>query len=245
MKKLSLAFLVVLGLMLAFTPLMSAYAEELPAYITFKGYALGRCALWYYTFPPTPGEGPVWYGVASGSMALKGYAKASSYEEINNDVLMIYGMAYFTAPGDIQAVGFLAVRWFENNKLHQFWIAIYSKPTSQGIFQPETDKFVAGIPPTVLGEYPPGFEELLLSYKGIYKIGSNFQYLSGPIAVWATEAENPPWTGIEIVAVGLFFGDYVMQIGWFSETVSISWGPPGMELTVPSATMLVREVELL
>jgi hypothetical protein len=223
---------------------MSAYAEELPAYITFKGYALGKCHLMYTTFPPVPGELPVWYGVASGSMALKGYAKASSYEEINNDVLAIYGSAYFTELGDIQTVGFLSVRWFENNQLHQLWIAIYSKPTSQGIFQPETDKFVAGIPPTELGVYPPGFEKLLLSYKGIYKIGSNSQYLSGPIVVSATEAEKPPLTGIEFVEVGLFFGEYAMMIGWFSETVTISWGP-GTELTVPAARTLVRDVELL
>jgi hypothetical protein len=245
MKKLKLAILVALGLMLAFTPLVPAYAQvQLPADVKFKGYVLGRCHLVYYEFPPIPGHGPVWYGVASGSMVLDGYAQGSSYEEINNDVLMIYGMAYFTDPGDIQVVGFIAVRWFENRELHQLWIVIYSKPTSQGIFQPETDKFVAGIPPTVLGDYPPGFEELLLSYKAIYKIGSNFQYLSGPITVLAGRAENPPWTGIEIVEVGLFFGDYAMMIIWFSETVSISWGP-GMDLTVPPATILVRDVKLL
>lgn len=245
MKRLSLAFLVVLGLMLAFTPLMSAYAEVLlPAYITFKGYALGKCHLMYTTIPPTPGALPVWYGVASGSMAIKGYAKASSYEEINNDVLAIYGTAYFTEPGDIQTVGFLSVRWFENNELHQLWIVIYSKPTSQGIFQPETDKFVAGIPPTVLWECPPGFEELMLGYKGIYKIGSNFQYLSGPISVSATKAEQPPLTGTEVMGVELFFGGYAMMIGWFSETVSISWGP-GATITIPAATILVRDVEPL
>jgi len=84
----------------------------------------------------------------------------------------------------------------------------------------------------------------LLSYKGIYKIGSNFQYLSGPIVVWAGRAGNPPWTGIEVVEIGLFFGDYAMMMGWFSETVSISWGP-GMDITVPPATILVRDVELL
>ena len=245
MKRFSLAFLVVLGLVLGLNPVMSAQAEELPAYITFKGYALGRCSLMYHTIPPMPGELPVWYGLASGSIALKGFAKASSYEEINNDVLQIYGMAYFTAPGDVKAIGFLAVRWFEDHGLHQLWIAIYSKPTTQGILQPETDKFVAGIPPTLLGEYPPGFEDLLLSYKGIYKIGSDFQYLSGLITVWASKAEQlHPLTGTEFIAVGLAFGDYAMQTVWFSETVSISWGP-GADLTVPAATMLVRDVQSL
>lgn len=237
-KKLNLASLFFLSVVLALTPMMSAYAEvQLPAYITFKGYALGRCTLYYHTIPPMPGEFPVWYGLASGSIALKGYAKASSYDEINNDVLMIYGMAYFTAPeGYIKTLGFLAVKWVENHELHQLWIAIYSKPTSQGIFQPETDKFVAGI---------PGFEELVLSYKGIYKTGSNFQYLSGGIAVWAAKAEQPhPLTGTEVIVVGLSFGDYAMMIVWFSETVTISWGP-GKELTVPAATILLRDVELL
>jgi hydrogenase/urease accessory protein HupE len=46
MKRLSLAFVVVLGLMLAFTPSMSAYAEvQLPANIKFKGHALGICGV--------------------------------------------------------------------------------------------------------------------------------------------------------------------------------------------------------
>ena len=237
MQRTSLAFLVVLVSVLTFTPMVSANAEvQVPADITFKGYALGKCALMYHTIPPEPGELPVWYGLASGSIALKGYAKATFYQEINNDVLLIYGMAYFTAPGDIQAVGFLSVRWFENNKLHQLWIAIYSKPTSQGIFQSETDKFVAGV---------PGFEEPVLSYKGLYTIGSNFQYLSGGIVVWAAKAEQPhPLTGTEVIVVGLQLGDYAMQIVWFSETVSISWGPDAT-LIVPAAAMLVRDVELL
>jgi len=242
-KRLSLASLVVLGSVLTLTPVTSAYAVKLPAYITFKGYALGSCHLMYHI--PEPGELPVWYGVASGSMAIKGYAKASSYQEINNDALMIYGRAYFTAPGDIETVGFLAVRWFENNELHQLWIAIYSKPTSQGIFQPKTDKFFAGIPPTLLGEDPPGSEDLVLSYEGIYQIGSNSQYLSGSAIVWATKAEEPhPLAGTEVLEVGLSFGDYAMMIWWFSETVSISWGP-GATITIPAATILVHDVELL
>jgi len=240
MKRTSLAFLVVLGLVLALTPMVSVYAVELPAYIKFKGYALGTCFVMYgdpTIFFETP---PVWYGNASGSMALGGYAKATSYQEITGvgaGVYNIYGWAYVTGPeGYVKAMGFLSMRWFENNKPHQLWIAIYSKPTSQGVFQPETDNFVAGL----MGL--PGYEPWL-SYKGIYEIGSNVQYLTGSIAVWATKGVDPPWTGIEYIPVILQFGDHIMLIAWSREKVSISL--PTFSATVPAATILVRNVKLL
>jgi len=233
MKRLSMAFLVVLGSVLALTPVMSAYAVKLPAYVKFKGYALGTCGLWYGRLEEYPYT-PVWAGLASGSMALNGYAEATSYEAIDDDILSIYGMAYFTAPeGDVKALGFLAVTWFENSELHQLWITIYSKPTSQGIFQPKTDKFILGIPVPPLG----GTIDSFLSYSGIYTIGSNTQYLNGWAMVWATKGANPdlPLYGVEWTAVSLKFGDYIMQIMWVSEPY----------LTLPAATMFVRDVELL
>jgi len=232
-KRPSMAFLVVLGLALALNPVMSAYAVKLPAYIKFEGYALGTCFVMYghlEVYPYTP----VWVSLASGSMGLGGYTKATSYEAIDDDMLSIYGMAYFTAPeGYVKALGFLAVTWFENSEPHQLWITIYSKLTSQGIFQPKTDKFILGIPTTPLG----GNIDSFLSYSGIYTIGSNSQYLNGWAMVWATKGANPalPLYGVEWTAVFLKFGDYIMQIMWVSEPY----------LTLPAATILVRDVKLL
>jgi hypothetical protein len=116
-------------------------------------------------------------------------------------------------------------------------IAIYSKPTSQGIFWPEIDGFAAGIP----SEPAPGWEEPLLSFKGIYKAGSNFQRISGSIHVGAG-----PFTGTEIIMVFLWFGDYQMQMGWVRESIQVpaSWDP-SLFITIPAGTMLAHEVKLL
>jgi hypothetical protein len=234
MKKLSLAFLTVLVLALAFTPMMSAHAEvPLPANIKFKGYALGRCGVartlgW--------GQDPqlIWYGEGSGSVLLNGYAKATSHQDINDNYFQFYGKAYFTAPGDVHAIGFIALKWFENHELHQLWVAVYSKPTSQGIFQPETDKFLAGFSPS-------GAIEGLLSYSGVYKIGSNAQYLSGLTGIWASTGD-----GTEYIHVVLIYGEplqYVIHIAWFSEAASTPM--PGGTWTIPAAMILVHDVKLL
>lgn len=247
MKRLSLAMLVVLGLVLTFTPVMSVYAEvQLPAYIRFKGHAVGICSV-----GRTLGGGPdaiyIGGGVGSGNMVLIGYAKATSYQELpdgTGDYFQIYGNAYFTAPeGYVRAAGCIAVRWFENNKLHQLMVAIHSKPTSLGVFQPETDKFLAGA--SFTGPLPA--EEQLLSYKGIYKIGSNVQHLSGPIVVLATKGENPdaPDYEIEYIHVVLIYDEiYTIHIGWVNEPVSIPT-PDGGTYTLPAARLLVSDVRLL
>jgi len=243
MKKLSLAFLTVLALALTFTPMMSAYAKQSPANIKFKGIALGGCSV-----ARTLGGGTdailIWVGAGSGSMMLNGYAEATSYQKFDDDYFQIHGMAYVTAPeGYVKAAGFIAVSWFENHKLHQLWVAIYSKPTSQGVFQPETDKFVAGLS---YGQPLPSLEPML-SYGGIYKVGSNLQYLSGPIAVCASKGLVPgePMHEIEYIHVALIYDEmYVIHIGWISETVSTSvpgWGT----WTIPAATTLVHDVKLL
>ena len=183
-------------------------------------------------------------GKGSGSMALNGYAKATSYQELPYgmaEYFQIYDMAYFTAPGDVKATGLLAVKWFESNKLHQLWVTIYSVPSSQGVFQPETDKFIAGFSPS-------GSLEGLLSYRGIYMIGSNVQYLSGPIGVWASKGEIPggPAHEIEYIHVVLIYGEeyYAIHIAWLSEAVSMPISP-GETLTVPAATILINDVKLL
>jgi len=249
MKRLSLAMLVVLGLVLTFTPMISAYAEvQLPAYIRFKGHALGICGV-----VRTLGGGPdaigIGVGEGSGNMVLNGYAKATSYQELpygTDDYFQIYGMAYFTSPeGYVRAAGSLAVRWFENNEMHQLMVSIHSKPTSLGVFQPETDKFLAGV--SFTGEEGLPAEEEMLSYGGIYKIGSNVQHLSGPIGVWASKGENPdaPEYGIEYIHVVLIYDEmYVIHIVWVSEPLSIPISP-GETWTIPAATILVRDVELL
>jgi hypothetical protein len=249
MKRLSLAFVVVLGLMLAFTPLMSAYAEvQLPANIKFKGHALGICGV-----GRTLGGGPeaivIGGGEGSGNMVVNGYAKATSYHELpygTGDYFEIYAGAYFTAPeGYVKAAGSIAVRWFENNELHQLMVSICSKPTSLGVFQPETDKFLAGA--SFTGPLP--YEEQMLGYRGIYKVGSNVQYLSGPIAVWASEGENPdlPDYEIEYIHVVLMYGEplqYVIHIVWVSEPLGIP-DPAGGTFTLPAARLLVHDVKLL
>jgi hypothetical protein len=246
MKRLSLAMLVVLGLVLALTPLMSAYAElQLPANIKFKGHALGGCFV-----ARTLGGGLdailIGVGAGSGNMVVNGYAKATSYQKLphSSDYFQIYGEAYFTAPeGYVKAAGSIEVRWFENNERHQLMVSIHSKPTSLGVFQPETDKFLAGTPFT--GPLPA--EEQMLGYRGIYKIGSNVQHLNGPIGVWASKGLTPggPMHEIEYIHVVLIYDEmYVIHIVWVSETVSTSipdWGT----WTIPAATILVSDVELL
>lgn len=241
MKRTSLVFLVVSVSVLALTPLMSAHADvQLPAYIKFRGYAVGTClvvrGIGFYAMLH-----PEWYGNASGSIALEGYAKATSYNyyEANGYGPQIEGWAYSTAPdGHVKAVGFLSVRWFENNELHQLLIAIYSKPTSQGIFQPETDTFIAGLP-WGPGLPPPGWEEPLLGLRGIYKVGPNFQFISGSIGVFSLAAFEA-----RAISVGLWFGDNHMMILWVSELVEApaSWGGT---VTIPAATILWSKVELL
>lgn len=245
MKRLTLAFLTVLVLVLTFTPVMSANAEvQLPAHIKFKCHALGSCVVFYGFARGWGQDPPLWLGSASGSIMLNGHAKATSYEEIPPEGEMqsnMYGMAYFTAPGGVKAGGFLTLKWFENDELHQLWIAIYSKPTTQGVFQPETDKFLAGF----MGwTAPSGWEKLQLSYSGIYKIGSNVQYLSGPIGVLASRIEILPYAGIEYIALSLWFGkpQYILTAYWWSETVNFPVSPP---ITIPAATILVRDVKLL
>ena len=231
------AVLIVLVSALAFNQVVYANTEvPLPAYIKFKGYTLGKCFVMYgdtidWATPPD------WYGTASGSMTLEGYAKTTDYifiEGVGAGIYNIYGWTYFAAPGDVKATGFLTLKWFENNELHQLWLAIYSKSTSQGIFQPKTDKFVAGF----LNDM-----ESFLNYKGIYKIGSTAQYLSGSIAIWATKGIYSPWTGIEYTAAMLQFGDHIMVISWGGKEVSVSM--PYFSATVPAATVLVRDVKLL
>jgi len=227
-KILLMAFLIVL--VLTFTPMMSVYAEvQLPANIKFKCQSLGACFLLYTSKPwYLP---PDWYGDACGNIALGGYAKATSYDP------SYFGGAYVTAPGDICVAGFIAVKWFENRELHQLSIAIYSKPTSQGAFGPETDEFVAGIP----SEPAPGWEEPLLSFKGIYKIGSNFQYVSGSIMVGSSLFYGP-----ESIIVYLWFGDWNMNLGWMSESIQVqsSWDPD-LWMTIPAAKIIVHDVKLL
>jgi len=88
----------------------------------------------------------------------------------------------------------------------------------------------------------PGWEPLL-SFKGIYRVGSNFQYTSGSIVVITTRGVNPPWTGIDYIGVLLWFGDYLMAVSWCSETASILFLT--FSTTTSAAIMLVREVELL
>ena len=241
MKRCNLAFLTVLILVLTFTPMMSAYAQvQLPANIKFKGHALGTCGV-----GRTRGGGTdaiyIGGGVGSGNMVVNGYAKATSYQEINNDYFEIYGMAYFTDPGGVKAAGSIAVRWFENNELHQLMVSIYSKPTSLGVFQPETDKFIAGA--SFTGPLPD--EEQLLGYRGTYKIGSNVRHLSGPIEVCASKGESADVSEYEYIHVVLIYDEmYVMHIGWFSEAVSIP-DPAGGTFTLPAARILVSAVELL
>jgi hypothetical protein len=235
MKRLSLAMLVVLGLVLTFSPMICAYAQvQLPANISFKGYALGRCGV-----ARTLGGGTdaqlIWYGEGSGSVMLNGYAKATSHREINDDYFQIYGEAYFTAPGDVHAVGYLTLKWFENHELHQLWIVVCSKRTSQGVFQPKTDKFVAGFSPS-------GAIEDMLSYSGIYKIGSRVQYFSGLTEIWASKGD-----GTEYIHVVLIYGEplqYVIHIAWLSEALSTPM-PNGETWIIPAATTLVHDVKLL
>ncbi|MCJ7770665.1 hypothetical protein MUP37_03705, partial [Candidatus Bathyarchaeota archaeon] len=146
----------------------------------------------------------------------------------------IYGEAYFTAPGDVHAVGCLTSKWCENHELHQLWIVVYSKPTSQGIFQPETDKFLAGYSPS-------GATEGLLGYSGIYRIGSRVQYFSGLTGIWASGGD-----GTEYMHVVLVYGEplqYVIHVGWFSEAVSVPM--PSGTWNIPAATILVHDVKLL
>jgi len=89
----------------------------------------------------------------------------------------------------------------------------------------------------------------MLSYRGVYQRGAEEQRISGPIAVVSSIAEYPsdnPLFGLEIIGATLWFGDYAMQLMWFSETMtmSIPW-PPWEGFNVPAATILVRDVKLL
>jgi hypothetical protein len=239
MKRLSLAFLVAFSLLLALTPIMSAKAEvELPAHIKFKGYALGKCGIMRGPARMFPGwEPPDWIGLASGSISVKGYTKATSYEQVPIDYEIhgsMYGMAYFADSGDAYPVGFLNLIWYENDELHQLCVIIYPASTNKGIFQPETDKFVVGVNLPVLTSKPTP------SYRGIYKVGSDIQYISGPMGAVISRGEITPFIGIEFIQVGLQFGDYGIMAMWFSQTFELpGWG------TVPAATMLAREVGLL
>ncbi|NWG10450.1 hypothetical protein HXY33_01675 [Candidatus Bathyarchaeota archaeon] len=216
-----MAFLVVLVSVLAFTPMMSAYAEvQVQVYIAFKGYALGRCLL----AEITPAFQVVWYGLGLGSLALNGYAEARVYGEFDMPWFEMYGWSYATTPeGYVGAVGFLAARWFENNKLHQLSVAIYSRPTTLADLQPETDKFIIGWD-----------EGSALSCRGVYKIGSHSQYVSGAIALWGTGIET------DYVMANLWFEDYFFHIRWYNETVSLS-----DTLIIPAAAIFVRDVKLL
>jgi hypothetical protein len=239
MKRLSLASLTVLVLVLTFTPIMSAHAEvQLPAYIKFKGCALGKCGIMRGPARMFPGwEPPDWIGLASGSIFVKGYAKAISYEQVPTDYEIhasMYGMAYFADSGDAYPVGFLNLIWYENDEPHQLCVIIYPAMTNKGIFQPETDKFVVGVSlPVLTGKPTP-------SYRGIYKVGSGIQRISGPMAVIVSRGEIPPYEGIEFIQVALQFGDCGIMATWFSQTFEFpGWG------TVPAATMLAREVGLL
>jgi hypothetical protein len=239
MKRFTLASLTALILMLTFAPVMSANAEvQLPAYIKFKGYSLGKCGIMRGPARMFPGwEPPDWIGLASGSIFVKGHAKGTSYEQVPIDYEIhgsIYGMAYFADSGDAYSVGFLNLIWYENDELHQLCVILYPAITNKGIFQPETDKFVVGANlPVITGKPTP-------SYRGIYKVGSSIQYISGPMAVVASRGEIPPYEGIEFIQVALQFGDCGIMAIWFSQTFELpGWG------YVPAATMLVREVGLL
>lgn len=239
MKRAVLVLLAVLVFVLALNPVMAAYAEvQLPAYIKFKGYALGKCVIMRGPARMFPGwEPPEWIGLASGSISVKGYAKATSYEQVPIDYEMhgsIYGMAYFADPGDAYPLGFLNLIWYENDELHQLFAIIYPGTTNKGIFQPETDKFVVGVNlPVLTGELTP-------SYRGIYKVGSDIQYINGPMGAGVSRGEISPFTGIGFIQVGLQFGDRGIIAMWFSETFELpGWG------TVPAATILMRDVELL
>ena len=241
MKRAVLVTLAVLVFVLALNPVMAAYAKvQLPANIKFKGYALGSCLV-LYGFANAWPQDPLWLGSALGSIELDGYAKATSYEQVPPAWEIqgnIYGMAYFTDPGGVKAIGFLALKWSENHELHQLAVVIYSKSTTQGVFQPNTDKFHAGFMGWTSSS---GWEKPLLSYKGIYKTGSNVQYLSGPIAVLASRLENPPYTGIEYIALSLWFGapQYILTAYWWSENAPVT-----PQITIPAAT-IVRDVKLL
>jgi hypothetical protein len=245
MKRLTLAFLGILGLMLASTSMMYAYADvQLPANMKFKCHALGSCFVLYGFAKGWGQDPPLWVGSASGSIELSGHAEAAYYEDLPPEweaVSNMYGSAYFTASGGVKARGFLFLKWFENDELHQLVVAIYSKPLSQGVFQPETDKFLAGSPST-----PSGWEELMHGYSGVYKIGSHVQYLSGPIAILASRIENSPYAGLEYIVFSLWFGkgesQYILTAYWYSETVNIPVDPP---ITIPAAKILVRDVKLL
>jgi hypothetical protein len=239
LKKLSLAFLTVLVLALTFTSMMPAYAkDQLPASIAFRGYALGKCGIMRGPARMFPGwEPPDWIGLASGSISINGYARATSYEKVPIDYEIhasMYGMAYFADPGKAYPIGFLNLIWYENDELHQLCVLIYPATTNKGIFQPETDKFVVGVNLPVLTEKPAP------SYRGIYKVGRDIQYIQGPMGAVVSRGEISPFMGIEFIQVGLQFGDYGIMAMWFSQTFEIpDWG------TVPAATMLVRDVRLL
>jgi len=237
MKRLSLAFLVVFVSVLAFTPMLSAHAEvQLPAYIKFEGYALGRCGLMYGNHPAQPGNWPVepppiWYGSAHGSITLEGYAKATDYEEF---------WGYIAEAGNVKALGSMAVKWSEKDGLHELWIIIYSNPESGGFFGPsEKDGgFSTGfaVPGAI---YPTN----LLSYTGVFMTGGKVQCTSGQIWVTSGKWPYPPYP--DFTQAYLRSEDYAMLIGWVSERTSvyINWSP--WTWTIPAAKMVVRNVELL
>lgn len=243
MKRAVLVLLAVLIFTLSLNSVMTAYAEvQLPAYIKFEGFALGACGV-FRTFGGGTNAIPVGFGVGSGSVTVNGFSKASSYQTLWygwDEYFQIYGMAYITAPGDIKTIGFLTVKWFEGCELHQLTVAIYSLANSQGVFQPETDKFLAGFSSS-------GTTEGLLGYRGVYRVGSNVRCMSGPIGVWVSKGEIPsgPKHEVDYIHVVLIYDEaYVIHIAWVDELVNTQNPITGDTVTV-SAAKIFANVKLL
>jgi len=237
MKRLSLGFLVVLGLLLTLTPVISAYAKvQLPAYIKFEGYASGACFLMYGYQPTDPKDWPVqpppiWCGLAHGSITLEGYAKATAYEE---------SWGYIAEAGNVKALGSMAVKWSEADGLHQLWIIIYSNPETRGVLGPSKKEggFFIGFAP------PPGSITDMLGYTGVYMTGEKVQCTSGEIwvcaGIWPHTDPHP-----EFVQVYLRSGDSAMLLMWVGETTSVYINWPPWTFTLPAAETIVRNVKLL
>jgi hypothetical protein len=224
LKKLSSALLVVLGLVLALSPVLSvsAAATTLPTHMEFSNLAVGPCLIGGVNGGSTP-----WFSYGTGSTALGGSA---------NDVSISSSATGGFLPGpcyvaDIKSsVGALLVSWRENDVPNRLAIIIYAVPTSQiydWVNSPTENVYQAGVQGPGMAVAPTE-----MNFQGIYTIGSSTQQISGYITDSGASGETSSFVWLLFT-----FGNQLMTVMWSGQPGLINWG-----YSIPVATIFSSNV---
>ena len=201
--------------------------------INFKAHALGHCFVDYGLWGSGSGGGSPWvadwYGIGRGEATFGGFAEAIPTEDPQ------FEDAYSSV--GLKARGTVSFSWVEEDgSIHQIVAHLYSNESTNGLFVPKEDYFLS---------YP-------LRFKGIYRVNSMVQKISGEfawfISIPISPENSPSLRAVRVISIVLL--DEATQKGysaiWSQKETEIMDLQAGISRTLlPAARILRTKVKIM